>query len=519
MKHKLATAGVVAAALVLSTASVAGIGRQPAGAAEVTRTTWPIDSFGTPREGDNVVLKWNEQLLATIRDNPADTGPTVTARALGVVHTSMYDAWAAYDAVAKGTQLGSSLRRPLEERTLANKEKAISFAAYTTLIDLFPYREPVYAAQMTSLTYTNFATDDSTAASVGIRAAQANIAYRHGDGTNPTLDTGKLENDPSDDRVRYPCSITSTPCFYSPVNAWNKVNDPWRWQPLCVPLPQPTATSCSTEQKPLTPHWGKAKAFAAMQPYQYAVPGPPRSSSGTYSTLDIETAISDTSNLDDTKKALAEYWADGPKSEFPPGHTALFAQALSRKRGHSLDTDVKMFFAMGNTMMDASFVSWYQKYKYDFARPITAIRAQKQGKLINTWLGPNNGYGLRPGEQWMPYQALGVVTPAFPEYVSGHSAFTAGGATILSLFTGGDTFGASVTIPAKTSKFETDTPATDVTLSWATFSDASNQAGMSRRYGGIHFKSGDDHGRGIGRQVAQYVWAKARTYINGTSAG
>ena len=63
------------------------------------------------------------------------------------------------------------------------------------------------------------------------------------------------------------------------------------------------------------------------------------------------------------------------------------------------------------------------------------------------------------GQNWIPYQALNVVTPAFPEYVSGHSTFTAAGATMLAAFTGSNTFGVSVTIPADSSKIESGTPA------------------------------------------------------------
>jgi hypothetical protein len=121
------------------------------------------------------------------------------------------------------------------------------------------------------------------------------------------------------------------------------------------------------------------------------------------------------------------------------------------------------------------------------------------------------------GKDWMPYQALNVVTPNFPEYVSGHSTFTAAGASLLSLFNGSDTFGAGVKIPQGSSAIEPGiTPTAEVTLSWPTFSDASNEAGWSRRYGGIHFYSGDMHGRAIGRQVAQYVYSKAQSYIKGS---
>src|SRR5215203_7553116 len=67
---------------------------------------YPLDAYG-PRADDNAALRWSEQTLAAIR--ALKTGPTVNARALAIVHTAMYDAWAAYDPVAVGTRLGGSL--------------------------------------------------------------------------------------------------------------------------------------------------------------------------------------------------------------------------------------------------------------------------------------------------------------------------------------------------------------------------------------------------------------------------
>ena len=96
-----------------------------------------------------------------------------------------------------------------------------------------------------------------------------------------------------------------------------------------------------------------------------------RTPTARYSPADIDLALSDTSNLSDAAKVKAEYWADGPKSEFPPGHMAVFAQALSRMRGDTLDQDAKLFFALGNALLDASISSWAAKYEYDFARPAT----------------------------------------------------------------------------------------------------------------------------------------------------
>jgi hypothetical protein len=104
-------------------------------------------------------------------------------------------------------------------------------------------------------------------------------------------------------------------------------------------------------------------------------------------------------------------------------------------------------------------------------------------------------------------------TPPFPGFVSGHSAFSAAAAEILKRFTGSDNFGQSFTADAGSSIIERGlTPRVPVTLFWSTFTDAADQAGMSRRYGGIHFESDDVAGRALGRLVANEVWNKAMSY-------
>ena len=115
------------------------------------------------------------------------------------------------------------------------------------------------------------------------------------------------------------------------------------------------------------------------------------------------------------------------------------------------------------------------------------------------------------GRFWIPYQLSTFPTPPFPEYISGHSTFSAAGATVLRLFTGSDMFRDSVTFPPGSSKIEPGlTPSSPVTLQWPTFSAAANQAGISRRYGGIHFKAGDLTGRAVGQIVGYEVYNKAR---------
>ena len=102
------------------------------------------------------------------------------------------------------------------------------------------------------------------------------------------------------------------------------------------------------------------------------------------------------------------------------------------------------------------------------------------------------------------------VTPPFPEYVSGHSTFSAAAAEILARFTGGDRMGLSHTVAARSSIIERHaSPTQAVVLSWDTFSEAAREAGYSRRLGGIHFEQADVEGQRLGRRVADAVWARA----------
>src|SRR5205823_7282918 len=118
------------------------------------------------------------------------------------------------------------------------------------------------------------------------------------------------------------------------------------------------------------------------------------------------------------------------------------------------------------------------------------------GQQVSAWGGPGRGQQTIDGGAWLPYQSSSTLTPSFPEFLSGHSTFSAAAAEVLARFTGSDRFGSSVTLAAGSSKLEPGaTPAADVMLQWATFSEAADQAGMSRRYGGIHFETGDQQGR------------------------
>jgi len=417
----------------------------------------------------------------------------------------------AYDPTAVGTRLGASLRRPADERTDAYKSKAISYAAYRALLDLFPARSADFTGFMTTLGYdpADTSTDTTAPQGIGNVACNAVLEFRHADGSN------QLGTHPNDIGGAY-----SDYTGYQPVNSWDRVTDNLRWQPLCVPTPPPGATTCNgTVQSFTTPQWGQVVPFALTSPEQFPLPGPDLGKREDYLAA-VDQLVKETAALDDRKKVIAEYWADGPASELPPGHWNIFAQALSRARGNTLDQDARLFFALDNAMLDASIAAWHAKLEYDFVRPITAIRELKRGRMIDGWAGPYQGVRKIPGETWRPYQPDTFPTPPFPDYVSGHSTFSAAAAQVLRTFHGSDQFGitVSVTIRAGTGRVEPGSvPKKDVRLSWSNFTAAADEAGLSRRYGGIHFREADEDARAMGRSIGTNAWNRAQTYVNGTA--
>lgn len=459
----------------------------------------------------NVVIQWDNAALQGVRDSKI--GPPMIARALAIVQTCMYDAWAAYDDRARGTQLGTKLRQPHRLRTLENKKEAVSFAAYRAVADLFALDDlTVFRPLMTSLAYDpdNTTTDTTTPAGVGNTACAAVLEFRQTDGSNQD---GNL----SPSGVPY-----SDYTDYQPVNPPSTVPvipgtilDPNRWQPLQYT----DATGRFVTQTFLGAQWYKVAPFALESDDQFRAElglfGPAQF--GTTAYLDqAEELIEFSANLTDKQKMIAEYWKDGPHSETPPGHWALLAQFVSARDHHTLDQDVKMFFALTNATFDASIVAWDAKRAFDSVRPATAICFLFHGQQIRSWGGPGKGTVTMDGKDWLPYQPTTFPTPPFPEFISGHSTFSAAAARVLELFTGSDRFGDSVTFAPGTSAVEPGiTPATPVTLRWDTFLAAANQAGISRRYGGIHFRAADLTGRAIGRVVGSQTWEKAEDLWEG----
>jgi hypothetical protein len=467
--------------------------------------------------GNTVVVQWNDAALQAIRD--LHPGPPMAARMMAITNTCMYDAWSAYSQNAVGTQLGGTLRRPRNERTLANKNKAISYAAYRALVDLFPAdTASVFTPLMTALGYDSAdnSTNIRTPAGIGNVTCAAVLNFSHHDGSNQL---GDLHPGAYSDYTGYtPLNLPST----VPVKIAT-ISDPNHWQPLTyddgllAPLPHVITQTFVGAQ------WFKVVPFALKSADQFEEVeeqfGPALYGSPEYLTQSQE-LIDISANLTDRQKLIAEYWANGPRSELPPGHWCLFAKFVSERDHHNVNQDAKMFFAMTNAIFDASIAAWAPKRTFDSVRPVTSIPFLFSGKPIRAWV-PFMGAQTIDGSQWLAYQKSTFPTPPFPEFISGHSTFSAAGAEVLRLYTESGEFGDSVTFAPGSSVTEPGlVPTQPVTLHWDTFLDAANEAGISRRYGGIHFKAGDLSGRAVGKLVGAQAWAKALTYFypNGDNA-
>jgi membrane-associated phospholipid phosphatase len=470
-----------------------------AGAGVGLLRTLPLaDHVGAvPIATENVVFRWNEAILAVIR--AARPAPTVAARALAVTYTAVFDAWAAYDERAVGTVLGGRLRRPPHERTVERKAEAISRAAWRALVDLFPAHRAPADGLLRALGFApdQVTTDTSLPARVGNIAATAVLAVRHSDGANQL---GDLMSGAYSDYTGY-----------APLNPPDTMPYPAHWQPLRVP----DGAGGSTVQRFATPHWGLVLPFALRDGAQLRPSAPALYPSADYDAQ-ARLMVDYSAGLTDEHKAIAEYWADGPGSETPPGHWCMLAQWVAERDGYGLDRSVQLYLALANALLDASIAAWDAKRAFDYVRPICTVRIVFGGQQVTAWGGPYRGPQVIDGEAWMPYQLPTVLTPPFAEFVSGHSTFSAAAAEVLRRFTGSERFGSSYTVPAGSSKIEPGaTPAADVTLTWPTFSAAADQAGLSRRYGGIHFPQADLAGRTLGQTVGRLALARALEFITG----
>ncbi len=520
-------------------------------AVTATACTGGTDEAGCERTTDpewSVARVWNETLLDAIRrDFPA---PTVHSRNLFHMSAAMWDAWAAYDPTATGYFVDVEV-----EGGAADREKTISFAAYGVLAHRYRHAvgaDESLAAFDATLTALCLGPGDTAGAEDQVDAAVllgkqiASIIIKD------TLEDGSLETAGYEDEAYMP---VNAPMILAERGAGD-VADPNRWQPLAfeVARSQNGILLPSNVQTFVGPHWGSVEGFALV-PSSDGLPldpGPPPYLDDPSShpafldavvevirysslldpadgvTIDIGPGVRGNSPLGtndgggygtnpatgepyapnivpraDFGRVVAEFWADGPESETPPGHWNTLANAISdhedlelRIGGSGpevdrLEWDVKLYFALNGAVHDAAVAAWGAKGHYDYVRPITMIRylgslgqssdpagydpnglPLEQGLIevvteassapgerhahlsehvgevtIRSWAGNPGDPETEVGgvdwilaTEWVPYQRSTFVTPAFAGYVSGHSTFSRAGAEVLTGFTGSPFF-------------------------------------------------------------------------------
>jgi len=446
--------------------------------------------------------------------------PTIISREMHIVMTAMYDAWAAYDDKAVGTRLGGKLRRPQAERTLANKEKAISTAVCRSLRFVYPEDTAWIKDQMRDEGHDpeDASFDVTTPQGVGNVAAAAVIEYRRHDGANQHGDEPGGNGRPYSDYT-----------FYEPRNPIDRIVDPDRWQPL----PFDDGQGGKIYPNFLTPHWYRVKPFALERSNQFRPPPPPKVGS-EHLKREVDECIAANAGLTVELKSIVELMRDGPRSTGQSGHWLRFAADVSRRDGYTLDQDVKLFFSIANIVFDAFISCWEAKRVYDTSRPWTLVRYYYKGRMIQGYLGPCKGMGTIPAEQWHPYSPANFVTPPFPGYTSGHATASGAASKLLELMTGSDRYecvairkageltelGCSVAqMQAREGVIDSKIPDDrEVRLKLPTFSATAEMAAFSRMLGGYHIATDNNVGLEYGRRIAGYSWPKYQAYFDGTAA-
>ena len=276
----------------------------------------------------------------------------------------------------------------------------------------------------------------------------------------------------------------------------------------------------------------------------------------------------------DFGRVVAEFWADGPASETPPGHWNVVANTVSDSpllttrtgvgAAERLKWDVRLYFALNGAVHDAAIAAWGIKREYNAVRPISMIRylagrgqstdpaapsydreglplvpglielvttassapGQRHAALsgnigevaVRFWRG-KAGVGWNLGGKWSTYQRPTFVTPAFPGYVSGHSTFSRAAAEVLTEITGSRYFPGGLfeqSFDPGSLQLEQG-PSAPFTLQAATYYDAADQAGTSRIFMGIHILADDFEGRRIGSECGLLAWELALRYFDGSA--
>lgn len=327
----------------------------------------------------------------------------------------------------------------------ASHEAAAAGAAHQVLVNLFPEQQATFDALLaSSLAEVPDGQAENDGVSLGRSVADRIIAWR------------------STEEIRQiPPNISYTPG-----------TEPGDWQPT------PPGFSLPNFQQ-----WPNITPWTLSSSSQFRLGGPPAVDSSEYTAefnqvKELGSKESTIRTADQTE--IASFWNDPQGTYLPPGHWNQIAEQASLTNDYTMSENAHLFAKLNIAIADALIAGWDSKTAYDFWRPVTAIQqADTDGNPLTTGV-----------PAWTPQ----LITPPFQEYVSAHSTVSGAADAILTSFFG-DNF-----------SFTTVTPGLpDVSRSFGSFSQAANEIGYSRLYGGIHFQSGIEDGLTLGESLGNYV--------------
>ena len=236
------------------------------------------------------------------------------------------------------------------------------------------------------------------------------------------------------------------------------------------------------------PHWMEIRTLVLDSASQFMPVRPPKydpmnkSSEYCKALMLVKNTVD---SLTDEQKFIADFWDDNPfklnvsghvmyatKKFSPPGHWMNIVGILADKKKADFDETVYAYAKASIALFDGFISCWDEKYRSNYVRPET---------VINKYFDP----------EWRPY----IQTPPFPEYTSGHAVISAAAAEVMT-----DIFGDNISY--------TDTSETEFGIAPRSFTSvrkAAEEAGISRVYGGIHYKHSCDIGNAEGKLVGQLV--------------
>lgn len=379
------------------------------------------------------VLFWNAAALDSIRRD-ASTAP-LASRMLAIMHAAVFDVVANLE----GTPSQFIALSPPADASLT---AAIAAAAHEVLSYAYPAQQASLDQRLTdAISGVVDGSSRNQGLAFGRDLAEALIRIRDNDGWREFTE-------------------------YLPANA------PGQWRP----------TEPSFDEAML-PQWADVTPFVLASSNQFRPGGPPSLASVTYANDYDEVrrlGQGDSSERTGEQTEIARFWADGPGTYTPPGHWNQIAEQVALSTGNSLTENARLFATLNLALGDAAIAAWDAKFANEFWRPITAIQAAAvDGNDLTT-----------SDSTWEPL----LISPPFPEYVSGHSTFSGAAAQVLQ-----STFGDGVAFVDQSLGL----PGVD--RSFAGFTQAAAEAGRSRIYGGIHFEFSNQDGLQAGRELAEYV--------------